>query len=75
VAQVQRRRAHAIFLLANRDTSPELLAPLASPDAVAGLVILGAASPDFEPDIALAVDAKADRRAYDAFEKEPRPNR
>jgi hypothetical protein len=58
-----------VFLLANAGTSSELLAPLDSPDAVAGLVILGAAGPDFTPDVALKVAPEAERRAYDALEK------
>ena len=67
-------KAHAgprspVFLLANSDTSPALLAPLYPGDAVPGLVILGPAAHDFEPDIALAVSPWAERRAYDAFEK------
>jgi hypothetical protein len=58
-----------VFLLANVRTSAALLAPLNSPESVTGLVILGASAPGFEPDIALAVPAAAERRAYDALEK------
>jgi hypothetical protein len=66
-------RAHAgphtpVFLLANARTAPALLAPLNSPEAVTGLVIIGAAARGFEPDIALAVPAGAERRAYAALE-------
>lgn len=58
-----------VFLLANAATSRRLLAPLASPDAVRGLIILGAAAPSFEPDISLAVTAEADRKCWEAFER------
>jgi hypothetical protein len=44
-----------VFLLANAATSPELLAPFASATSVAGLVIIGPRSPNFEPDIAIEV--------------------
>ena len=57
-----------VFLLANTGTSLALLAPLNSPDAVIGLVIVGPAAPNFTPDIALKVSPQADRRAYDALE-------
>ncbi len=57
-----------VFLLANGDTSPALLAPLNSPEAVNGLVILGPAAPGFDPDLALAVPSELERRAYDALE-------
>jgi hypothetical protein len=57
-----------VFLLANRDTSGALLAPLNSPDAVTGLVIVGARAPGFSPDIALPVAPADERRAYDAME-------
>ena len=58
-----------VFLLANGGTSPELLAPLGSPEAVNGLVILGPAAPGFDPDLAIAVTPEAERRAYDALEQ------
>jgi len=58
-----------VFLLANAETSPVLLMPLNSPDAVIGLIILGPEAPNFTPDIALRVSAAVDRRAYTALEK------
>jgi hypothetical protein len=58
-----------VILLANRDTSAALLAPLNSPDAVTGLVIVGASAPGFSPDIGLPVAPADERRAYDAMEK------
>jgi len=58
-----------VFLLANNETSGVLLAPLNSPDAVIGLVIVGASAPNFSPDVALIVAPGDERRAYDALEK------
>jgi hypothetical protein len=58
-----------VFLLANRDTSPALLAPLNSADAVTGLVIVGASAAGFTPDLALPVSSADERRAYDAMEQ------
>ncbi len=56
-----------VFILANSATSPALLtALLAKPPA--GVVTLGAAAPDFAPDIALTTTAEEERRAYDALE-------
>ncbi len=57
-----------VFLLANEATSAALLAPLNAPNSVTGLVILGAAVRDFDPDIAVRVSAATERRAYDALE-------
>jgi hypothetical protein len=56
-----------VFLLANSDTSGALLAPLNSPDAVIGLVIVGASAPGFSPDVGLRVAPGDERRAYDAL--------
>lgn len=58
-----------VILLANRQTSPALLARFSSADAIAGLVIIGPAAPDFAPDIALPIAASRDRRAYEALEQ------
>jgi hypothetical protein len=71
---VQWLKAHAsphtpVLLLANRQTSAELLAPFPSADAIAGLVIIGPAAPGFSPDVALPVTAAEDRRAYDALDR------
>jgi hypothetical protein len=57
-----------VFLLANTQTSGEILSPLDSADSVPGLLILGPAAKDFLPDITLNIDSKTDRNAYDAFE-------
>jgi hypothetical protein len=60
--------ATPVLLLANAETSSALLTPFASADAIAGLVILGPAAPDFAPDIAINVSPAADRRAYRALD-------
>ncbi len=60
---------HPVFLLANPETGGDLLDPLNSPNAVIGLIILGPAAHDFQPDIALSVPPAIERRAYDALEK------
>jgi hypothetical protein len=57
-----------VFLLANTGTSPALLAVLPGLRGMAGLVILGAAGPGFQPDIALRVAPDAERRAYAALD-------
>jgi hypothetical protein len=66
-------RAHAgprtpVILLANAGTSPVLLAGLGPLDSNPGLIVLGAAAPGFQPDIAVAVDRQTERRAYDALD-------
>ncbi len=57
-----------VLLLANAATSPALHAAFAARDHTAGLIILGVATPEFTPDIALTVEPATDRRAYDALE-------
>lgn len=57
-----------VFLLANQGTSEALLQPLDSPDAVLGLVIIGAAGSQFDPDITLQVAPGLEHRAYQALE-------
>lgn len=58
-----------VFLLVNPRTSPALVAPLAAPAAVPGLVIIGGAAGGCDPDIPVAEDPAAERRAYAALEK------
>ncbi len=58
-----------VLLLANAETGRELLAPFASADAIAGLVILGETNADTATDIPLPVAAAVERRAYEALEK------
>jgi hypothetical protein len=57
-----------VFLLANTETNPALLAPLAGRRPVEGVLILGAEAPGFQPDIALKISPEAERLAYDALE-------
>ncbi len=57
-----------VFILANADTSPVLRAAFEDRDRTAGLIVLGAASADFEPDVALVIEPVTERRAYDALE-------
>lgn len=57
-----------VFLLANPGTSPAVLAGLPGLRGMPGLVILGAAGPGFQPDIALRVAPEAERRAYAALD-------
>ncbi|MBC7369438.1 MAG: hypothetical protein H7343_21940, partial [Undibacterium sp.] len=56
-----------VLLLANTATSPDLRAAFAQRDRATGLIVLGSATNEFEPDIALAVEPAADRLAYDAL--------
>ena len=57
-----------VLLLANAATSPDLRAAFAERDRTAGLIVLGVATTDFEPDIALTAEPDAEHRAYDALE-------
>ena len=63
-----------VFVLANAATSPALLALLSRHDPKTGILVLGAASPGFAPDIAINFSPEAERRAYDAFESNPDTN-
>jgi hypothetical protein len=56
-----------VFLLANAATAPALRAAFADRDHAAGLIVLGVAADDFIPDIALAAEPAAERRAYEAL--------
>jgi hypothetical protein len=57
-----------VLLLANAGTSRALLAGLGSPDSVPGLVILGAAAPGFQPDVAVSTSTETEHRAYAALD-------
>ncbi|MEO7413848.1 MAG: hypothetical protein ABIZ81_10865 [Opitutaceae bacterium] len=57
-----------VFVLANAATSPALLAMLSRHNPKDGVILLGAASPGFAPDIAISFPPEAERRAYEAFE-------
>lgn len=58
-----------VLLLANASTGRRLLAGLRGPGPVPYLVILGAAAPGFQPDVAVSIAPAAERRAYDALER------
>ena len=58
-----------VFLLANAATSPALLASLSPRDPRSSVVVIGATAPDFHPDIAVAISADDERRAYDALDR------
>jgi hypothetical protein len=58
-----------VLLLANSSTDRSLLAGLRGARALPYLVILGAAAPGFQPDVAVTVAPAAERRAYDALER------
>ncbi|HEX2854987.1 MAG TPA: hypothetical protein VHO24_17265 [Opitutaceae bacterium] len=57
-----------VFLLANAETNPALLAPFARQNAVEGVLTVGPSSARFNPDIAVKVSPEIERRAYDAIE-------
>ena len=62
--------AHApVFILANADTSRALLPPSAGREPAGSVVVIGAATPGFTPDIAIKISADAERSAYDALEQ------
>ena len=61
-----RPRAAPLFVLVGPVTPAGLLTALR--ERAPGLITLGPAAPECAPDIALAVKAEADRRAYDAFD-------
>ncbi len=61
--------AHApVFILANAQTGAALVSVLTPRGPGASVVVLGAASAAFTPDIALKVSAETERSAYDALE-------
>jgi hypothetical protein len=57
-----------VLLLANPQTSPALLAPFATAEALPGLIIIGPALDRFATDIAVPVSEARERKAYDALE-------
>jgi hypothetical protein len=57
-----------VFVLANASTSSGLLALLARRNPNEGVLLLGAASPGFSPDIPITIAPEAERQAYDFFE-------
>ncbi|MBI4626670.1 MAG: hypothetical protein HY736_26050 [Verrucomicrobia bacterium] len=57
-----------VFVLANADTGGALLASFGARDSRPGFVVVGIASRNFHPDLAVRASAEDERRAYDAFE-------
>ncbi len=57
-----------VFVLANAQTSAALISVIMPRGAGASVVVLGAATAEFTPDIALKISAEDERRAYDALE-------
>lgn len=56
-----------VFILANRETSEPLRAALAELRRTAGILIVGRAARNFEPDVPVQTSAEDERRAYDAL--------
>jgi hypothetical protein len=57
-----------VFVLANASTSAAIITVITPRGAGASVIVFGAATGDFAPDIAVKVSADAERRAYDAVE-------
>lgn len=58
-----------VLVLVNQETAPALLALLAAPRVPAGVVSIGPAAMGVSPDVALDLDAGADRAAYEALDR------
>lgn len=56
-----------VFVLANAKTSSAILSLLAKHDPSQGVIVIGAETPGFAPDIALKVSPEIERKAYDAL--------
>jgi hypothetical protein len=57
-----------VFVLANASTSAAIITVITPRGAGTSVIVFGAASGEFAPDIAVTVSAEAERRAYDAVE-------
>lgn len=57
-----------VFVLVNGATAPALLPPLEPRRDQPGLLVIGVATPGFQPDITVAESAAGEREAYDALE-------
>ncbi|HUR58885.1 MAG TPA: hypothetical protein VM029_14320, partial [Opitutaceae bacterium] len=58
-----------VFVLANADTAPALLAVLTPEDPMAGVIVIGVAARKFPPALAVKSTPESERLAYDALEK------
>ncbi len=56
-----------VFVLANRETSGELRQALRAPHHGSGIVVIGIAHADFEPDVGVRATAEEEKAAYDAL--------
>ena len=59
-----------VFVLANRETSVELRRVIREPHRGTGIVVIGIAGPDFEPDVAVRSTPENEKLAYEALGKE-----
>lgn len=57
-----------VLVLANAETSPALLRPLARHERMSGIVVVGLPGRNFAPDIEVKTTAELERRAYEALE-------
>ena len=58
-----------VFVVANADTSTDVLAVLRSSGRGAGIVVVGIERGSFRPHVAVKGSPEDERRAYDAFEQ------
>ena len=56
-----------VFVLANADTAAALRSPLAEHERGTGIAVVGIATRQFRPDVAVAGTAQNERKAYDAL--------
>lgn len=57
-----------VFVLANVETGPELRRALRERLRAPGIIVIGVATPDFQPDLSVRATPDEERRAYDALE-------
>jgi hypothetical protein len=58
-----------VILLANAETSRDLLTPFANANSVRGLIVIGPDASGYPSDLAVAQSAARERKAYEALEK------
>lgn len=58
-----------VFVLANRETSPELRRALGEPHRGTGIAVIGIAGHDFVPDVPVRATPESERAAYDALDQ------
>jgi len=67
--KVQAAPRTPVFVLANAQTAPGLRRVLADEDPLPGVIVIGIAAPDFQPDVVVKASAEKERAAYDALEQ------